>query len=198
MVAYADLYWDVYNPAYSDYSASGGDCANFVSQCMIAGGLSLWQGYDGAGAGVDSKGAMPYCDYLHLNLVNNQSASWTWIEYSGSAPAWLSPGDVIIYGDASDEPSPDYWRHAVIVVEGYGNNSKVSAHTADRYHVTWDYAFPWNATTGSGFNRTNFYRLPNGTITEYTQFKVNTTARRYALKCAYRSKYKLSYCKQYL
>ncbi|MEW6070033.1 MAG: glycosyl hydrolase family 18 protein, partial [Candidatus Thermoplasmatota archaeon] len=169
VVAYADKYWDVYNPDYNDYSGSGGDCANFVSQCMIAGGLSLWQGRDGNGADVDSKGAMPFCDYLHLNLVKYQNAVWSYIEYSGEPPSDLAPGDVIIYGDASDQTSPDYWRHAVIVVEGYGNNSKVSAHTSDRYHELWNYAFPGT------FNRTNFYRLPNGTITEYTQFRVTAS-----------------------
>jgi N-acetylmuramoyl-L-alanine amidase len=72
---YADLYWDNYNPEYADYSGSGGDCANFVSQCMIAGGLSLWEGRDGSGGGVDSYGAMPYCDYLHEHLVKYQNAS---------------------------------------------------------------------------------------------------------------------------
>lgn len=170
VAAYADKFWDVYNPSYNDYSGSGGDCANFVSQCMIAGGLSLWQGYDGNGAGVDSKGAMPFCDYLHQNLVSYQGATWDYIEWSGSAPSWLSPGDVIIYGDASNETAPDYWRHAVIIVEGYGGDAKISAHTTDRYHVAWTYAFP------SSFHRTNFYHLPNGTISEYTQFKVNASA----------------------
>jgi len=170
VVAYADKFWDIYNPSYNNYSDSGGDCANFVSQCMIAGGLSLWQGYNGNGAGVDSKGAMPFCDYLHQNLVNYQSATWDYIEWSGTAPSWLSPGDVIIYGDASNETSPDYWRHAVVVVEGYGNNAKISGHTTNRYHVAWNYAFP------SPFHRTNFYRLPNGTISEYTQFKVTASA----------------------
>jgi len=38
-VAYAHQYYENYNPAYPDYNSSGGDCANFVSQCLYAGGV---------------------------------------------------------------------------------------------------------------------------------------------------------------
>ena len=40
-VEYARKYCQHYNPAYGNYANSGGDCANFVSQCLIAGGQSL-------------------------------------------------------------------------------------------------------------------------------------------------------------
>ena len=43
-----------YNPKYHDYRNVGGDCANFVSQCLTAGGLSL----DGC-SGKDNKGMLP-------------------------------------------------------------------------------------------------------------------------------------------
>ena len=39
-VKYARIYCHNYNPAYSTYN-SGSDCANFVSQCLIAGGMDL-------------------------------------------------------------------------------------------------------------------------------------------------------------
>ena len=43
-----------YNRNYNNYRNSGGDCANFVSQCLTAGGLSL------AGcSGKDNKGMLP-------------------------------------------------------------------------------------------------------------------------------------------
>ena len=42
---YAKRWWDGANtPEYNDYSGSGGDCANFVSQCLIAGGISFHEG----------------------------------------------------------------------------------------------------------------------------------------------------------
>lgn len=36
---YAYKYWSSYNPAYTSYKGNGGDCANFVSQCLHAGGI---------------------------------------------------------------------------------------------------------------------------------------------------------------
>ncbi len=38
MAAYAERYWAVYNPAYRTFAERGGDCTNFVSQAMRAGG----------------------------------------------------------------------------------------------------------------------------------------------------------------
>ena len=40
-VKYARNYCQHYNPKYQNYVGRGGDCANFVSQCMIAGGMSF-------------------------------------------------------------------------------------------------------------------------------------------------------------
>lgn len=36
---YIDAYWDNYNPAYPAFHGGGGDCANFVSQVLYAGGM---------------------------------------------------------------------------------------------------------------------------------------------------------------
>ncbi len=38
-VTYAETWYDGFNPDYTNYSSSGGDCANFASQCVFAGGL---------------------------------------------------------------------------------------------------------------------------------------------------------------
>lgn len=40
-VEYANQYWQDYNPAYPDLNTLGGDCANFVSQCLYAGGKQM-------------------------------------------------------------------------------------------------------------------------------------------------------------
>lgn len=37
--AYIDTYWENYNPAYPSFHGGGGDCANFVSQVLYAGGM---------------------------------------------------------------------------------------------------------------------------------------------------------------
>jgi len=38
---YAEEYYRDYNPEYPNWGDYGGDCANFVSQCLVAGGLSM-------------------------------------------------------------------------------------------------------------------------------------------------------------
>lgn len=37
---YAKMYWKNYNINYPNWHGLGGDCANFISQCLIAGGLN--------------------------------------------------------------------------------------------------------------------------------------------------------------
>ncbi|MEU8774298.1 amidase domain-containing protein [Streptomyces sp. NPDC048606] len=38
MAKYAEKYWSNYNPAYRKFSGNGGDCTNFISQALKAGG----------------------------------------------------------------------------------------------------------------------------------------------------------------
>lgn len=40
-VEYAYDWWDDHNPDYSNWDGNGGDCANFVSQCLYAGGKPM-------------------------------------------------------------------------------------------------------------------------------------------------------------
>ena len=40
-VSYAKKYCSNYNPNYRNYNPDGGDCANFFSQSLIAGGFNL-------------------------------------------------------------------------------------------------------------------------------------------------------------
>jgi hypothetical protein len=47
MATYAEKYWRTYNPAYPDFNGqgAGGDCTNFVSQSLKAGGWKHVPGY---------------------------------------------------------------------------------------------------------------------------------------------------------
>lgn len=49
--AYADKWWNGHNPNYKSNEKNGGDCANFVSQCLYAGGLSKMTGLFGSSKG---------------------------------------------------------------------------------------------------------------------------------------------------
>ncbi|MFF1448301.1 amidase domain-containing protein [Streptomyces sp. NPDC058274] len=44
MATYAEKYWKNYNPAYRNFNAAGGDCTNFVSQSLNAGGWTFVSG----------------------------------------------------------------------------------------------------------------------------------------------------------
>ena len=49
--AYADKWWNGHNPNYKSNEKNGGDCANFVSQCLYAGELSKMTGSFGSSKG---------------------------------------------------------------------------------------------------------------------------------------------------
>lgn len=110
------------NPAYSDYSNVGGDCANFTSQCFVAGGLphtNEW--YPGSYQFINVEGQRDM-------LVNNNRA----IKYYKELPVYPrnldTTGTVVHYFNGS------VYYHAVIITSdpmtGY-NNIRVSGHTAD-------------------------------------------------------------------
>ncbi|MEW6621339.1 MAG: amidase domain-containing protein, partial [bacterium] len=149
------------NSYYKNYNDSGGDCANFVSQCLIEGGLDLT-----AGPGCYGKrhinnqwidATIPYCDNLHQHLVNNQYVEYSFIRDSGSPPDNLTTGDVIIFGNSNDT-----YSHAVIVSGGSGNNIILNAHNKNRYHKSLSWYFP------DPFPIAHFYHIPDARVTSTT------------------------------
>ncbi len=128
------------NPAYCDYSGVGGDCANFVSQCLIAGGIYL----GGWGCG----GTQPSAGYLSDNL-----RTLGWDSTYGcfvAPPANTRPGDVIIfYGDCENyvpgSGSNCNMGHAVFVLtDDWSSGAWIGAasHTGDYCNAPywyWDY-----------------------------------------------------------
>ena len=113
-VKYARNWWNRRNPNYHDYSNEGGDCANFVSQCLIAGGFSTSGCRDAWGKG----GTIPNVGRLEECLKNKGWNHSTRVP-SGGLPA----GAVITFNDA---------QHAVLCVQG-GNNPLVAGHTNDEW-----------------------------------------------------------------
>lgn len=137
---YAYRWWDDRNPHYNDFSDSGGDCANFVSQALIAGGLSLHEGTNGDGYGiypdsdrpsVYSNGTIPYCDYMDTHFREYQPVDYDRIYSAGEAPDWLTVGDPVIFGDSSDRH-----QHAMIVVWDGPDSIGLAGHTTDRWNIT--------------------------------------------------------------
>lgn len=118
------------NPKYYDYEYIGGDCTNFVSQCIYAGyGQMNYSKLDG---------------WYYIN-ANNKSPSWTGVEYlykflitnKGAGPMGeettiqnLEVGDIV-------QLSFDglTFSHGLVVVQN-GNsivNTLIAAHTYDTF-----------------------------------------------------------------
>ncbi len=152
---YAGLAWGAgnnhdYNTHYRDMNDKGGDCTNFISQCI----------------GDEEGGKLPmFGAWFYDRKSNSGSLAWVraeafgdWLLYSGrgqrvergtfpelhqpsekfprGAVRELQKGDVIGYGERG------YSRHFSIMV---GSDSKgyplVNSHNVDRYHCPWDLGF---------------------------------------------------------
>lgn len=133
-VEYADKYALKYNPNYSDYNSIGGDCANFVSQCLYAGGLQMtedwfWKSYD------NRSGSWAYCP---SQVEYFTKAGWKLIE--NPTDGQVVKGNPVYYYSSSK----DRYSHAAICV---GVNDAgvpvVNAHNAERYRVPWKLGSKW-------------------------------------------------------
>ena len=103
-VAYARQYALNYNSAFYNYAPEGGDCANFVSQCLAEGGLApnnSWGVYEQGGklkGNAAWTGAISLLNYFMNSaefknlVVANPSRS----EMKAGNPMWMTRGHVVI------------------------------------------------------------------------------------------------------
>ena len=79
-MAYADQ--ESYNTNYPDYRNSGGDCTNFISQCILAGGIGM--NGSNSSIGIHSSTTEWYCTYISTGIFGNRrySVSTSWIRVS--------------------------------------------------------------------------------------------------------------------
>lgn len=152
-VLYADQYCGAapgcgnrgfYNPSYNNYNGDGGDCTNFISQALKAGGfreVGSWsynrQSGEGDRAWSNAQGLADFLDgseraslyaYGRYPVVTQPTA-----RFSHGAVSDLHPGDLISYVERGRAV------HTAIVV-GFDPHGVpvVDSHTSDRYHVPWD------------------------------------------------------------
>lgn len=128
-----------YNPAYYNFNSVGGDCANYTSQAILAGGMPQVYG-------------TPYGqDGWYYTASNNRSGTWTMASYLRT---WMannrgvlvdSPSAADIYKGSPvfyDWYNDGSWDHATICV---GTNSAgtpiIDSHNNDKYHVNWNYGY---------------------------------------------------------
>ncbi|MGE5542572.1 MAG: amidase domain-containing protein [Bacillota bacterium] len=152
-VRYADRYCGVrtpvsdgrYNPGYRDFSAAGGDCANFASQVLSdksAGGIPV----DGAWFYASGKGTEAWlrADAFAYHIVGSgRGVVIKKGKYHAvvSATSELQPGDIIAY-----ERKGTIEHVSIVTGRDACGYVLVNSHTADRYHVPWDLGLGENDT----------------------------------------------------
>lgn len=119
------------NPKYYDFSKIGGDCTNFISQCLYAGGKVM--------------NPTPNVGWYYYS-INKRSASWTGVTFfhkfmvnntgvgpfatEVDSPALLLPGDVIQLGNEGIG-----WHHTLLVLQTgpHYEDILIATHTIDSY-----------------------------------------------------------------
>lgn len=132
-VQYAALWWAGFSPMFRAFRD---DCTNFVSQCLLAGGMSMeitgrrdkgWW-YLGPNEQWSYSWAVPHSLRWYLDTSPRGTQR--------SAARDLEPGDVIVY----DWDGDGVWQHSTLVV-GFGADGEplVAAHTAAAWGRPWKY-----------------------------------------------------------
>ncbi len=132
-------YESYYNPEWPNYNSVGGDCANYTSQSIYAGGMPM-----AAGAVYGTDG------WFHYSSTN-RSASWTGAKQLRTYMS-NSRGKVI-----NSPTNAQVWKGCPMFVDWYsdgtydhayfcvGQNSSgtaiINSHNSDKYHVKWNYGY---------------------------------------------------------
>lgn len=135
-VKYARKYALVKNPIFFTFEGIGGNCTNFVSQCILAGGCVM--------------NFTPTFGWYYLSL-NRRSASWTGVEFFydfmttnedvGPFGVEIGPEDAKI-GDVIQLSNGQNFYHSLIISEITPDDILVCANSVDsldRPLSTYDY-----------------------------------------------------------
>ena len=114
------------NPYYYHFEGIGGDCTNFVSQCLLAGGAKM--NYD------------KYYGWFYISK-DNRSPSWTSVKYferfllSNKIPgvkAEITPLNKLEIGDIIQiRQNPNEFNHTVIITNILDGEFYVCSHSYD-------------------------------------------------------------------
>lgn len=114
------------NPNYFHFEGIGGDCTNFISQCLLAGGGKM--NYD------------KYYGWFYISK-DNRSPSWTSVKYlqrfllTNNSPGFVTkvmPIEKLQLGDIIQiRQNPDEFNHSVIITKITSREIYVCAHSYD-------------------------------------------------------------------
>lgn len=117
-----------YNSAYHYYGREGGDCTNFVSQILVAGGVKeiyTWNEYSGwwyigkGNVSVSWLQARTFAKYMGVGY----SCTSSWATFTSN----VRQGDIIAYDKTRDG---DY-DHMAFLCAAEGTNLYIAQHTTD-------------------------------------------------------------------
>ncbi len=127
------------NPLFFSFNGLGGDCTNFVSQCIFAGGCVMnytpsygWYYISSSDRTPSWSGVQYFCDFMVNNKESGPFASEVTAEST-------EPGDVIQLGN-----SEGLFYHTVIIVEKTDNEILIASHSDDYYRrplSDYDYSY---------------------------------------------------------
>jgi hypothetical protein len=140
-VWYADQYWNSYNPHFLKFTD---DCTNYISQCLLAGGIPMTSGTENPSVGwwYHRRGKAGH----HWSYSWSVAHSFYWYlrgkhKTGPRADAVKSPtdlrlGDIICY----DFEGNGVWNHNTIVTRfDMDGNPLVHAHTSNSQYRYWEY-----------------------------------------------------------
>ena len=155
---YANYWWDgrntmngeksqtsyntTWGTPYYNYNGLGGDCANFVSQCLIAGGLDLTLGANGNGLGVDDNDCITGVYELVTHLKNYQRTLYYYTTNAANEADVYSEtdlGDPVFLGGHNDN-----YAHSIFCSAINGDKNLYNSHSADyyqEYYTNWNYVY---------------------------------------------------------
>ncbi len=167
-LGYVGRWYSSRNPHYMDFSNFSKESTNFVSQALIAGGISLWEGYDGNGGGaLNYNGSIANAGYLNDNLREYQHSKFSYSLASNfTVPNWIENGDVLIFGNSSGE----HYTYAAIITYRDGNSLYIATHSPDEWNISISSFFP------SRYDLVNFYHIPDGRKGFVQVFRVTADA----------------------
>ena len=124
---FACEWWDGRNPAFADFDDLGGDCTNFVSQCILAGGAVM---------------NFTRSTGWYYRSLNDRAAAWTGVGYfyrfittnRGVGPfGFTIPIRNAQAGDVIQLCTADRCYHSLFVIGAGNGDPLVAAHTFDVY-----------------------------------------------------------------
>jgi hypothetical protein len=125
---YALTHWNSYNAAFGDYNPHGGDCANFVSQTLLARGWAMNDAWNNRG-GQGSR-AWVYAPALEDWLASDPSLGLTRLD--DTQRDQLKLGDIAFF-DWNGNGNPNHVMIVSDITRGEnGLQIKVAGHNEDR------------------------------------------------------------------